>query len=42
MEIDIDLSSAIQSRVYGALTKQRSPAQALAGLESDLRLIVNS
>ena len=37
-----DISSAIQSRVYGALTKQHSPAQALAGLESDLKLIVNS
>jgi len=37
-----DLSSAIQSRVSSALTKQSSPAQALAGLESDLKLIVNS
>jgi len=38
----IDLSSAIQSRVYAALTKHSSPAEALAGLEGDLKLIVNS
>ena len=38
----IDLSSAIQSRVHRALTKQSSPAQALTGLEGDLKLIVNS
>lgn len=38
----IDLSHAIQSRVSSALTKQSSPAEALAGLENDLRLIVNS
>ncbi len=37
-----DLSSAIQSRVHSALTKQSSPAQALTGLEGDLKLIVNS
>ena len=37
-----DVSSAIQARVHSALTKQSSPAQALAGLESDLQLIVKS
>src|SRR5260370_33325326 len=37
-----DLSSAIQTRVSSALTKKSSPAEALAGLESDLKLIVNS
>src|SRR5260370_6225961 len=37
----MDLSSAIQSRVSSALTKQSSPAEALAALESDLQLIVN-
>jgi multiple sugar transport system substrate-binding protein len=37
-----DLSLAIQSRVSSALMKQHSPAEALAGLESDLKVIVNS
>jgi len=35
-----DLSTAIQTRVYEALTKQSSPAQALAALESDLQFVV--
>lgn len=37
-----NLSSAIQSRVSSVLAKKTSPSDALAALESDLRLIVNS
>jgi ABC-type glycerol-3-phosphate transport system substrate-binding protein len=37
-----DLSTAIQLRVHQALTKQSTPAEALAVLQSDLQTIVTS